>query len=431
MVVILLIFYTASMLALSLRVSSSENNWGVRTSTSTGTPVISSQQRQLSLPAIKVDTSGKVSTIQILKQQLSNELSLPLRDLRLVDPSLPKQIQATFTSRPKAILFCIENIKVIVQHNEALIFSPFQPEVKDMIPVLQQLLSQSSRAARFEHLVIEAALNVVCTNLFRQVRELSPAVASTLNGLRVESRGLDVVQTQVDELLPQKNKLDELRKRVKEVRRAINDILHNDEDMSMMYLSPPRSLESKYAGSSRTTLDFSFVGPTTSENLKTDGFQEDDEKEHDSSEAIETAKSADTDRIISIPVKWKGSENNERQASINTMGLEMLFENYLNEVEWIASEIEEIIDEVTNTEEYVALQLDLLRNRILRFELIMNVAAFVLTWGALITGFFGMNLKNHFESSGLMFLFIFVTTFAGMGAMFVKIRRYGRNEKLF
>ena len=90
---------------------------------------------------------------------------------------------------------------------------------------------------RFEHLVLEAALNIVCSNLNRRVRSLAPAVASTLNGLRAESRGLDLLQqTQVDELLPLKNKLDELRKRVKEIKRAINDILNNDEDMALMYL---------------------------------------------------------------------------------------------------------------------------------------------------------------------------------------------------
>jgi superfamily I DNA and RNA helicase len=68
------------------------------------------------------------------------------------------------------------------------------------------------------------------------------------------------------------------------------------------------------------------------------------------------------------------------------MDLEMLFENYLNEVEWISAEIEEIVDEVTNTEENVVLLLDLLRNRILRFELVLSVATFVITCGALITG---------------------------------------------
>ena len=87
---------------------------------------------------------GKVSTIQVSKQGLANELGLPLRDLRIVDPSVPKQIRATFITRRKAILFCIENIKVVVRHNKALVFGPYQPEVQEFIPVVQQLISQTS-----------------------------------------------------------------------------------------------------------------------------------------------------------------------------------------------------------------------------------------------------------------------------------------------
>lgn len=103
---------------------------------------IASTQRLLS--AIRVDPSGKVNTIQINKQGLANELGLPLRDLRIVDPSIPKQIRATFITRPKAILFCIENIKVIVQHNKALVFGPYQPEVQAFVPVVQQLIAQAT-----------------------------------------------------------------------------------------------------------------------------------------------------------------------------------------------------------------------------------------------------------------------------------------------
>ena len=43
------------------------------------------------------------------------------------------------TTTLQAILFCIENIKVVVQHNEALIFSPYQPEIQEFVPALQVL----------------------------------------------------------------------------------------------------------------------------------------------------------------------------------------------------------------------------------------------------------------------------------------------------
>lgn len=40
-------------------------------------------------------------------------------------------------------------------------------------------------SVRFEHIVIETALNVVCSNLLRKVRILSPAVSLALKGMRV------------------------------------------------------------------------------------------------------------------------------------------------------------------------------------------------------------------------------------------------------
>ena len=52
---------------------------------------------------------------------------------------------------------------------------------------------------------------------------------------------------------------------------------------------------------------------------------------------------------------------------------------------------------VQNTEEFVEIQLDLLRNRVLRFELLLSISTFAVGCGALVTGIFGMNLMSHYE----------------------------------
>ena len=172
---------------------------------STSSPLSASQR---TLTAIKVSPDGDIYPTKILKQQLANELNLPLRDLRVVDPSFPTSIQTTFTARRKAILFCIDNIKVVVQHHEALVFNPSSPEVEAFIPILQQNILQNldissvittsnsgsgssdsnnnqPKIMRFEHVVLETALNVVCNSLYHRVQVLSPLVTSTLNGLRL------------------------------------------------------------------------------------------------------------------------------------------------------------------------------------------------------------------------------------------------------
>ena len=394
---------------------------------------------QRALPAIKVDTTGKVYTTQILKQQLANELRLPLRDLRLVDPSFPSQIQATFIARKRAILFCIENIKVVVQHNEALVFSPYQPDVQEFVPALQQQILQNTVndginpgvSTRFEHIVIEAALNVVCGNLLRRVRALSPAIAAALNDLRAESRGLDVIQTQVDELLPLKNKVDELKSHVKEIKRAICEVLENDEHLGMMYLCPEQPYSSSIES---TSLESAPIGTNPATVISNNSISSSDM----SSSVGKGTKSNDTNKIIEVFDSDSLNNNNYGPSCIrggddmaDTMSLEMLFENYLNEVEWINSEIDDLLDEITNTEENVVLQLDLLRNRILRFELTLSISSFVVTCGALVTGLFGMNLLNHMEFQPKVFYLVTAILTFGMSGLYIAMKKYGKQMQLF
>ena len=56
------------------------------------------------------------------------------------------------------------------------------------------------------------------------------------------------------------------------------------------------------------------------------------------------------------------------------------------QLEWADTEIREIQHAIRNTEDTVEIQLDLLRNRILRFELVLNIVASVISFGCLVTG---------------------------------------------
>lgn len=150
--------------------------------------------------AIIVDRCGELSGCSIPMHELALDLKLPLRDLRLVDPSFPGQVQAGFSARPNVLLFALENIKVIVREDCAIVFGPDRPEVGEFVPALQAQLRSvcgTESALRFEHRVLETALSTVCGNLSRKVKGLAPAIATALHELQAESRGLDIIQTQV------------------------------------------------------------------------------------------------------------------------------------------------------------------------------------------------------------------------------------------
>lgn len=387
------------------------------------------------LTGIKIDQEGKVSSFEIAKQQLASELLLPLRDLRIVDPSYPSQIQATVLARPNVILFSVDHVKIIIKHSEAFIFNVNHEEIRKFVSLLQQQLvvqslkgyepqrneksrtqnndthtlsekdnqneySLSLTQQRFEHVVLETALSLISVTLSSEIRSLEPAVAAALLDLRVVSRGLDVIQTQVDELLPLKNKIDELRKRCMEIKQCIFEVLNSDEDMQMMFLE--------------TNLD----DPET-------------ERQNESiSEPKRRPKNTSRRSSSMMPFVKKLDHIHRRKRIRSTQSLETLLENYLNEVEWVTSEVDDLLNEITNTEENVVLQLDLIRNRILKFELYLSISSFVVTCGALVTGLFGMNLLNHFELDKKMFYVVSVLLFSSMVLGFRFFMKYARKQKL-
>lgn len=177
------LFYCAALLLSMLSsstVCSSSNLMNVLSLTITSPAgFLNGQRTYPTLPAVSIDTMGKISTIQVLKQQLANELELPLRDLRVIDPSFPSQIKSTFVARTTGMLFTLENIKVVVKCNEAVVFSPSLPEAQEFIRYLQQqiaqvntdaVVQQQATKSRFELVVIEAALSVVCSSFTRKIR---------------------------------------------------------------------------------------------------------------------------------------------------------------------------------------------------------------------------------------------------------------------
>lgn len=381
------------------------------------------------LGGIKMDNKGRISSFDISKQQLSRELNLNLRDLRLVDPSCPSQFKATMAARPNVILFSVDHLKMIIKNNETFIFNTNHEEVERFVPLLQQQLraqlqgqeetedqneakvdnqeEASLRKQRFEHIVLDSALSLISVSLTSVIKSLEPAVGSALLDLRGVSRGLDVVQTQVDELLPLKNKIDEFRMRCTGIKQCISDVLNNDEDMQQMFL--PITILPIEGNTETQKIEAEALLGRRHRNLNKKKFV------HHSSPSLLTQK-------------WE--HHPRRKRTRNTQSLEILLENYLNEVEWITSKVDDLLNEITNTEEYVVLQLDFIRNRILKFELYLSISTFIVTCGALTTGLFGMNLINHFENDQRMFTIVTILLFSSMGLGYRSFMRHARKQKL-
>mmetsp|Transcript_21337 Transcript_21337/g.31667 ORF Transcript_21337/g.31667 Transcript_21337/m.31667 type:complete len:663 (-) Transcript_21337:501-2489(-) len=278
----------------------------------------------------------------------------------------------------------------------------------------------------FELVVIEALLGHVCSHQSSKVSELIQNANDVLLGIMSnfndsiqqqnnektnkqnnnERRRKDAfleMQAKLGELLPLKNKVDELEARCSEIANAIEDVLQNDEDMAAMRLTELYR-QSNYG---------SYDDKDNVVNSK-DGNEEQNntfEKKRNNSSGSDSDKPSSYLNTIT-----------ENKADLH-VEVELLFEDYLLQMDEMLHSLRSVQSSVRNTEEVVEIELDLIRNRIMRYEMLLELSGLVVGVAAAVTGAFGMNLVNHFEEHPQMFYNVCVTLLLFMGGMGYSILR--------
>lgn len=226
----------------------------------------------------------------------------------------------------------------------------------------------SAPAPPFELVVIEALLGHVCSFKTSKVAQIIQTAKHVLGGITYNFKGREEagrkkdafieMQAKLGELLPLKNKVDELEAKCAEVAGAIAEVLKNDEDMAAMRLSE-------------------IMG----------------------------------DEVL------EGDPNNLH------VEVELLFEDYLLQMDEVLVALRSVQSYVRNTEEVVEIELDLLRNRIMRYEMLLELSGLVVGVAAAVTGAFGMNLVNRLEEHPTMFYNVSAALIVTMAAMGYTILR--------
>lgn len=94
--------------------------------------------------------------------------------------------------------------------------------------------------------------------------------------------------------------------------------------------------------------------------------------------------------------------------------IESVIENLFEQAEQINHAINELSENVDDSQEILSLKIANKRNTIIRLDLIISFVAATFGFLAVITGLYGMNLKNNLESDDKAFMFVL----AGMGFTF-------------
>ncbi|XP_047336417.1 magnesium transporter MRS2-I-like [Impatiens glandulifera] len=352
---------------------------------------------------IKLDQSGHGTIMDLDKFDIMRRVPIHARDLRIIDSLL--SYPSIIIGRDKAIILNLEHIKAIITADEVFLRDPLDDNV---IPVVEELNRRlpppsssnsggvvgedeepSSRAQDdeenavlefpFEFRALEVALEAMCSFLDARTRELETSAYPALDELttKISSRNLDRVRKL-------KSAMTRLTSRVQKVRDELEQLLDDDDDMAVLYLS--RKLNG-------------FSSPVSGSKLS---------------------------RTTS-----RGSAASTLNPEPDIEELEMLLEAYFIQIEGTMNKLTTLREYIDDTEDYINIQLDNHRNQLIQLELFLSSGTVCLSVYSLVAAIFGMNIPYTWkEGHGYVFKWVVILTGIVCGTIFLSIASYARHKGL-
>ncbi|CAK9157469.1 unnamed protein product [Ilex paraguariensis] len=367
---------------------------------------------------IRVDTFGNSQVIEVDKFTMMRRCDLPARDLRLLDPLFV--YPSTILGREKAIVVNLEQIRCIITADEVLLLNSLDSYVLQYVVELQRRLTTagvgevwqsegtdlSRRGNRnfdmfgntspdylpFEFRALEVALESACTFLDSQAAELEIEAYPLLDELTSKISTLNL-----ERVRRLKSRLVALTRRVQKVRDEIEQLMDDDGDMAEMYLTEKKSrMETSLSGDQSLigyrSIDgaLSVSAPVSPVSSPPDGRK--------------------LEKSLSIARSRHDSMRSVESATENIEELEMLLEAYFVVIDNTLNKLTSLKEYIDDTEDFINIQLDNVRNQLIQFELILTTATFVVAIFGVVAGIFGMNFQIPFFDDPSAFKWVLIIT---------------------
>ncbi|PWZ01197.1 cora-domain-containing protein [Testicularia cyperi] len=411
------------------------------------------------------DSSGSATSTSgvFKKSSLCSEHGLEPRDLRKIDSRVPNLVP-TILARRGGILVNILHIRAMIKKDKVLLFDSYgstdsQLHSAFVYNLQHNLRPFQSQHAHHTHTHGHASQAVQASpspssgspagsssgsgssngHLAYEFRALESILVSVLDALRIE---LDVVRTWTSQILNEldddvdrdklrtllqvSRKLNAFLSRAKAVKNAVVEVLENDEDMQLMYLSVPPSSGFDSASASASAASKDSSSGKKNDSLPDAGLESGSNARHDE------AAGSSTKGEYGSTAPTAPSDGSPRVDE-----LELLLESFDKQVEEVVAETSQLHSDITNTQEVVELILDNNRNKLLALDLKTSIATMGISAGTLWAGLFGMNLKSHMEEIDWAFTVVSGVAFAAVGLTaglglrrLERLRRVGLGQKL-
>ncbi|KAJ9158935.1 hypothetical protein P3X46_024478 [Hevea brasiliensis] len=337
---------------------------------------------------MRFDRSGNSELMECDKSAIIKRVPIPARDLRILGPVFSHSSKILATE--KAMVVNLEFIRAIVRAEEFLILDPLHQEVLPFWVPVPKAVEGLQCELPFEFLVLEIALEVVCTYLDSNVADLERDAYPVLDELarNVSTKNLEHVQSLKSNLT-----------RFLHVRDEIEHLLDDNEDMADLFLTRK------------------WVQNQQAEAL------------------LGTAAS---NSIISFAPHLRRL-NSSHSASLLTGSflyendvekLERLLDAYFMQLDGTHNKILSVREYIDDTEDYVNIQLDQQQNELIQPQLTLTIASFAIAMDNLVASFFDMNIPCQlYEKNGTFEYFVGGTS-AGYFLFFLLVLGHARWKKL-
>ncbi|ETO78669.1 hypothetical protein F444_06455 [Phytophthora nicotianae P1976] len=281
------------------------------------------------------------------------------RDIRRMVNAFSSTNEPSIEIRKQAIFFSADPLRAIVLRDTCLVYVPDGAD--SMLSMLKHYFVVNTRdddGSPYEFRALEALLATLARYFRAQYDQLSPAIVSDLEHLvqgNLNSRELE-------RLREFKNTMNEFESQVDGVRRVLMELLDNEEDLRLLYLT----------------------------------------KIYENPDLLSDLYSFDSEEA------------------------EVLIENYLQDIFSTRTTAELLQHWITNTESLVTLKFDSKRNYLLKAQLIFSLLSVNIAVGTLVSGMFGMNLASGVDTADYWFWSVVVAIVAffvismGGGVLFFK-----------
>lgn len=410
--------------------------------------------------------SGDSRTIEADKRSLIQMMGLeiPMRDMRLLDASIPSaETVAQILIRENALVFGMEHVRLIITAEKVLVPADGEkPERLQHMPRIMALLERAVKDRHNEHAMqgendkpyndstqlpfelhmLEVALGEVCRQLANEAQAVDAVAHPALDALtrNPDTGNLARVRTV-------KGQHQRLLGRVKIIREGLERYLEDDSDMLRMCLTKRKEMEAegqgvdpillqRVASASRRNITPHSV-PMSPMSIST--FNQFNQINPLQAGAFAGSLGNGIGPMGSGQLGTAGSgmlapggasgqggaetvvSSSETMDCHDLLEVENLLESYFSMIDSTYNKLLVLGEYIDDTEDYINIELDYNRNRLIRFEILLTTATFALAFFAVVTGILGENvplpavvtkdLSSFYEVNGLTLTFC-LTVFA-------------------